>query len=504
MNHSYWLATKPDLRFAPLAGDLTVDAAVVGGGITGITTALLLKQAGKTVALVELRRVGHGVTGNTTAKLTSGHGLVYAKLAQKHGPDVARVYAESNEAGLAKIAELVGTHTIECDFEHADNYVFGTAAADAEHLRAEAQAAQEAGLDAEFVRELALPFPVAGAVRLKDQAQFHPAKYLAALAELIDGNGSHVFEETRATGVEEGNLATVTTNGGTIRAHDVVLATHLPFLDRGLYFAKAHPQMSYAVAAPVKSPPEGMYLSISAPTRSIRTTPRPDSGRLLVLGGEGHPAGTDQDTRRRYEALERDLAGWFAGREPLYRWSAHDYVPVDGLPYIGRLTRLTKRLYVATGFAKWGLTKGTLAAMILTDEILGRPNPWAQAYDAPRLDLTRSFAGLLTANARIGAHFIGDRLRARTLDSIPKGGGAVVRSGLSQLAVHRDDQGQLHALSARCTHLGCIVTWNTAERTWDCPCHGSRFDTDGRVLKGPATADLEQRSVLISDAELPD
>ena len=493
MTRSYWLATKPERRFVPLAGDLTVDVAVLGGGITGVTTALLLKQAGKTVALVELRRVGHGVSGNTTAKLTSGHGLVYAKLARKHGPDVARVYAESNEAGLAKIAELVETHAIECDFERSDNYVYGTAAADAAHLREEALAAREAGLDADFVGELALPFPVAGAVRLRDQAQFHPAKYLAALAELIDGDGSHVFEETRAIGVKEGGPSTVSTSGGTIRANDVVVATHLPFLDRGLYFAKAHPQMSYAVAAPVESPPEGMYLSISEPTRSIRTTPH-GGGRLLVLGGEGHPAGMDGDTRRRYEALEHDLAAWFGG-EPQYRWSAHDYVPVDGLPYIGRLTPLAKRLHVATGFAKWGLTKGTVAAMILTDAILGRPNRWAHSYDASRLDLTRSFAGLLTANARIGARFVADRLSTHTLDSIPKGEGAVVRSGLSQLAVHRDDQGQLHALSARCTHLGCIVAWNTAERTWDCPCHGSRFDTDGCVLEGPATADLEQRSV---------
>jgi glycine/D-amino acid oxidase-like deaminating enzyme/nitrite reductase/ring-hydroxylating ferredoxin subunit len=493
MTRSFWLGTKPDVRFAPLAGDVTVDVAVLGGGITGVTTALLLKQAGKTVALVELRRVGAGVSGNTTAKLTSGHGLNYAKLKRKHGAEVARVYAESNEAGLAKIAELVQTHAIECDFERSDNYVYGTAAADAADLREEARAAQEAGLDADFVGELALPFPVTGAVRLRDQAQFHPAKYLAALAELIDGDGGHVFEETRAVGVKAGAPSTVNTSGGTVRADDVVVATHLPFLDRGLYFAKAHPQMSYAIAAPVESPPEGMYLSISAPTRSIRTTPR-GGERLLVLGGEGHPAGRDGDTRQRYAALERDLAAWFGG-EPQYRWSAHDYVPVDGLPYIGRLTPLTKRLHVATGFAKWGLTKGTLAAMILTDEILGRPNPWAHTYEASRLDLTRSFAGLLTANARIGARFIADRLSAHTLGSIAKGDGAVVRNGRSQLAVHRDDQGQLHALSARCTHLGCIVAWNTAERTWDCPCHGSRFDTDGRVFEGPATADLEQRSV---------
>ena len=494
MTGSFWLATKPDLEFAPLAGDVAVDVAVLGGGITGITTALLLKQAGKTVALVELHRIGHGVTGNTTAKLTSGHGLVYAKLTETHGPDVARIYAESNEAGLAKVVELVGAHGIDCDLERSDNYVYSTAPADAAKLREEVRAAQQAGLNADFVDELALPFTVAGAVRLREQAQFHPAKYLAALAELIDGDGSHVFEETGATGVEEGDPTTVTTNGGTIRANDVVVATHMPFVDRGLHFAKAHPEMSYVVAAPVESPPAGMYLSISEPKRSIRSTPD-RGGRLLLLGGEGHPVGRDADTRRRYDALERDLAGWFGAGDAQYRWSAHDYLPVDGLPYIGRVTGGAKRLHVATGFAKWGMTKGTLAAMILTDEILGRPNPWAQVYDASRLDLTHSIGGLLTANAQVAARFVGDRLSADAIDSIAKGGGAVVRQGLSQLAVHRDDDGQLHALSARCTHLGCIVAWNPAERTWDCPCHGSRFDTDGRVVEGPATDGLEQQTI---------
>ena len=489
MASSYWLATKPELSFAPLEGNLDVDVAVLGGGITGIMTALLLKQEGKTVAVVEAERLAHGVSGNTTAKLTSGHALVYAKL----GASTARVYAESNEAGLAKIAELVEAYEIDCDFERADNYVYSTDAADVSDLRREAEAARAAGLDAEFVTELGVPFAVAGASRVANQAQLHPTKYIAALAQKIDGDGSYVFEQTRATGVDEGDLCTVTTSGGIVEAHHVVLATHLPFLDRGLHFAKAHPQMSYAVAAPVDAPPEGMYLSISQPTRSIRTTPFED-GRLLVLGGEGHGAGQDRDTRRRYEALGLDLADWF-GAQPHYCWSAHDYVPVDGLPYIGRLNGRSKRLFVATGFAKWGLTKGALAAILLTDGILGRPNPWAKTYDAVRFDLRRSLVGFLTENGKIGARFVGDRLAGRGVESIKPGGGAVIRRGLSQLAVSRDDEGELHVLSARCTHLGCIVAWNTAERTWDCPCHGSRFATDGRVVEGPAITGLEPRSL---------
>ena len=327
-----------------------------------------------------------------------------------------------------------------------------------------------------------------------DQAQFHPAKYLAALAELIDGDGSHVFEETRARREGgrpvDGQYEQRDAPGSRCRRrHPSSVSRSRPLLRQG---ASANVVCGRGAGRVVAAGGD-VSLDLEADPFDPDHTTR--WWRLLVLGGEGHPAGRDGDTRRRYEALERDLAAWFDSA-PHYRWSAHDYVPVDGLPYIGRLTPRAKQLHVATGFAKWGLTKGTLAAMIVTDSILGRPNPWAYAYDASRLDLTRSFAGLLTANAQIGARFVADRLNTHPLDAISPGEGAVVRSGLSQLAVHRDDQGELHALSARCTHLGCIVAWNNAERTWDCPCHGSRFDTDGRVLEGPATADLEQRSVL--------
>ena len=489
MQRSLWVETTSQTAYPPLDGEVSVDVAVLGAGITGLTAATLLKEAGKTVAVVESKRVAEGISGYTTAKLTSGQGMIYARLRSKFGPEIARAYAESNEAGLARVASLVEERTLECDFEWTENYVYSERPEDVSALRDEAKAARASGLDASFVTETPLPYPVAGAVRLERQAQFHPRKYLLPLAAAIPGDGSHLFEWTRAVGLRGG---VVRTDRGLVRARNVVVATHLPFLDRGLYFAKAHPSMSYAIAAPVEAGPPGMYISSATPTRSIRTAPE-GAGRVLILGGEGHKPGAEADTRRRYAALEQFLSERFGVGDVRYRWSAHDYQPVDDLPYIGQLTRRSEDVYVATGFAKWGLTKGTLAAMMITEAILGRPNPWASIYDANRVDARRSGRAFVKENAAVGARFVGDRLRPARRDAgeLAPGEGAVVRSGTRRLAVSRDEAGTVHVLSARCTHLGCIVRWNTAERTWDCPCHGSRFTAEGRVTEGPATADLE-------------
>jgi nitrite reductase/ring-hydroxylating ferredoxin subunit len=277
-----------------------------------------------------------------------------------------------------------------------------------------------------------------------------------------------------------------------------VLATHLPFLDRGLFFAKAHPAMSYALAAPTEpaAAPDGMFISTSQPTRSIRTAPDGD-GLLLVLGGEGHKPGADADTTRRYAALEATLAERFGLDDVRYRWSTHDYVPVDDLPYVGALRRGSDRILVATGFAKWGMTKAALSGLILRDAIVGRPNPWAETYAANRLELRHSATSFLKENAVVAARFVADRLSPgrRDAEALRPGDGAVVRDGRRKLAVHRDEAGELHVRSARCTHLGCLVRWNTAERTWDCPCHGSRFAADGSVVEGPAVSPLPREEL---------
>jgi glycine/D-amino acid oxidase-like deaminating enzyme/nitrite reductase/ring-hydroxylating ferredoxin subunit len=493
LNSPLWLS-RADTAYPPLSTEVDVDVAVVGGGITGVTAAYLLKRSGATVALLEMNGIGFGATGYTTAKLTVGHSLVYRGLIDSFGVEPARLYARSNQDAIELVASLVAEHALDCDFERTANYVYAESQSSVEDVRREAEAARAAGVEAELTSETELPYEVAAAVRVDGQAQFHPWKYLAALAWLVDGDGSHVFEGTRATQVRSGTPCVVETPDSRIRARHVVVATQLPFLDRGFFFARAHPTVSYAIAAPSEEAPRGMYISVDQRTRSVRSTPGDDGRRLLIIGGEGHKPGAEPDTQARYDRLEAFMQDRFAAGPAEFRWSTHDYAPVDKLPYIGRLRRGDDRILTATGFAKWGMTKGTLAAALLADTILGRPNEYAELYAADRIDARRSAPLFLKENALVGARFFGDRLRSRDgradAEGLALGEGTIVRVGASQYAVSRSESGELVVLSARCTHLGCIVGWNPADRAWECPCHGSRFAADGTVVQGPATKDL--------------
>ncbi|MDQ3645128.1 MAG: FAD-dependent oxidoreductase [Actinomycetota bacterium] len=494
MHESLWIATTEDPGFPALEGPVDVDAAVVGAGIAGLTTALLLKKAGLRVVVLEMAGICRGTTGHTTAKVSSQHGLVYDTLGSKFGEDGARGYGEANQAGLDLIASLVAEHQIDCDFDRRPSYVYTEQVSQVSQLEQEAQAAQAAGLPAHYTEETELPWPVKAAVRFDDQAQFHPRRYCLALARLIDGDGCQVFEQTRAVDVEEGSPCVVKTERGDVRAPFVVVATHLPFLDRGAFFAKCHPEREYAMAARLEQPaPRGMYVSAEQPTRSIRQQPAVD-GELLVLSGDSHKPGAHEDERTHYDALRQFASERFAVRSFDYEWSTQDYLPVDQLPYIGKLSRRSERIFVATGFKKWGMTNGTVAGVLISDQIQGRENPWSELFDPNRIKPAASGKEFVKENLFVASRFVGDRIKLRgssDLEELQPGDGRVVSAGRRQIAVSRDSEGQLHALSARCTHLGCIVNWNTAEKSWDCPCHGSRFAADGKVLQAPATRPLE-------------
>jgi glycine/D-amino acid oxidase-like deaminating enzyme/nitrite reductase/ring-hydroxylating ferredoxin subunit len=495
---SYWVDSTPAPAFPRLDEPIVVDVAVIGAGIAGITAATLLKEAGKTVALFESKEVLRGVTGYTTAKLTSGHNLVYSAITATFGLEAARFYAEANEAAIAHVAAVAEARKIACDLERTSNYVYSESRSEVDKIRAEVNAARNAGLDVSFVQETPLPFPVAGAVRQEGQAQFHPRKYLLPLAESIPGDGSCVFQETRALSVEDGEPCRVRTNRGEVIARDVIVATHLPIFDRGLYFAKTSPKRSYVLGFPVDEgkAPDGMFISTETPIHSIRHTPF-DGRRLLLVGGEGHKAGQEEDTRRRYASLEEWARARFDVGSVEYRWSTHDNYSADRVPYIGKLGRRSDHVYAATGFNGWGMTNGTVAGILLRDAILGKPNPWAEVYDSTRLPQLGAGRRLVKENANVGFRWLGDRLpgRARSVAELAAGEGGVVSIGGERAAVYKEDDGTLVSLSPVCTHLGCIVGWNTAEKTWDCPCHGSRFDRHGRVIQGPAVQNLPRKNV---------
>jgi glycine/D-amino acid oxidase-like deaminating enzyme/nitrite reductase/ring-hydroxylating ferredoxin subunit len=492
-NPSFWVLTTPKTSYPALTGEIDVDVCVIGAGIAGLTAATLLKRAGKTVAVVESKRIVRGATGYTTAKVTSGHGAIYGDLEDTFGAAGARIYAESNEAALERVAQFVDDDGIDCDFERKANYVFAESQDEVAQLKKEVDAAKRAGLDVSFTAETSLPFDVAGALRLENQAQFHPRKYLLALAETIPGDGSHVFEETTAEDVKG---TTVRTKGGSVRAKDVIVATHMPFEDSGLFFTKAHPHRSYAVAAPIEesAAPDGMFINSGVPTRSVRTI-RDGERTLVQVGGEGHELGDEDDTTRRYRTLEEYLGEHWPQAGPVeYRWSTQDYMSVDRVPYIGRLRRTSAHVFTATGFSKWGMTGGTLAAMLLSDRILGRENPWAELYDAKRIKPKASLKRFVAGNKSAAFHFVSDRLRSDDADieSLGPGDGAIVRKGVRKRAVYRDESGALHVLSPVCRHLYCHVIWNRAEQSWDCPCHGSRYSGEGEVIQGPTVKPLKR------------
>ncbi|MET8771344.1 FAD-dependent oxidoreductase [Streptomyces sp. NPDC004658] len=497
---SYWLRTAPGPSHPALDGDLDVDVAVIGGGIAGLSTAYELARAGRRVAVLEAGRVAAGVTGYTTAKLTAQHTLVYDRLRRTRGAQGARLYARSQSEAIEHAAALAAELGVDCEWETRDAYTYVRDRSRVDEVRAEAEAAREAGLPAVFTTETGLPFPVAGAVRVTGQAQFHPVKYLRAVTADLLARGGEVYERTRVTGLTEGEPCRLTTEAGaTVTARDVVVGTHYPVFDRALLFTRLSPRRELVVAGPLGDGPDphGMYITPDENTRSVRTAPYgPDGQRLLVVTGEHFTPGTG-DPQAGFERL----AGWaevhFPGVRLDHAWATQDNESTDTVPLVGPLHPGARHAYVATGFGGWGLSSGIMAGLLLGALITGRDRAWQELYDPRRLkSVVREAPSLLKTQVEVARHFVGDRLKPPVpVDDLAPGDGALVRSGSERLAVHRDDEGVLHAVSARCTHLGCLVSFNRAERAWECPCHGSRFDVDGRVLQGPAVTPLERRAL---------
>jgi glycine/D-amino acid oxidase-like deaminating enzyme/nitrite reductase/ring-hydroxylating ferredoxin subunit len=491
-NPSLWVGTTEPGDFPVLAGDERADVVVVGAGITGLTTARLLAEQGASVVVIDAGPVCAGATGYTTAKVTSLHGLTYASLARRFDEDRARGYGEANEAAIATVARLVADDGIDCAFERRAHVVYTTEPASAGDVAEEAEVAARLGLPASSSTPSELPFEVAAAVRFDGQAQFHPRAYCLGLAAGILRRGGRIYQGTRARRID-GDERVVTTDHGELRGDAVVVATHLPINEMGAYFARTEPWRSYAIAVEVDGDrPEDMYISVDSPTRSLRT-----AGRHLIVGGEGHKVGDDHDTAEHYANLEAWAREHFAVRQVAYRWSAQDWSPADGIPYIGRMAGHDDGVFVATAFKKWGMTHGTVAGMVISDLVAGRDNPWVEVFDATRLAPRQSLKDVVSANLDVAKRFVGDRLglpdRA-AVDALAPGEGVVARIDGDPVAAYRGDDGVLHTVSATCTHLGCVVSFNPAERSWDCPCHGSRFAaTDGAVLEGPAVDDLPAR-----------
>jgi glycine/D-amino acid oxidase-like deaminating enzyme/nitrite reductase/ring-hydroxylating ferredoxin subunit len=494
-NTSLWIATTTSPSFQSLQGDIRVDVAVVGAGISGLTAAILLKERGKTVAVIEKDGILRGETGHTTAHLTEAVDARYHTIRKDFGREAARLVADASRSSIEQIDAFIRQHNIRCRFRRLPGFLYTEKRRDVAGLKSEAVSASEAGVAAKWVTDVPLPFRTRGAVRFENQAQFHPREYLIALAAKIEGNGSRIFEKTKVVRVEEGDQCVIETESGTIRADSVFVAANVPVNDRFFIHTKLAAYRSYAIALDSGNDhADALFWDTEDPYHYTRWQ-ETDAGRFLIVGGEDHKVGEEDDTEGCYSDLQDYVREKFGATNLRYRWSGQIIEPVDGLPYIGRNTN-SEKAYVATGYAGQGMTFGTVAGMIVADLIAGRSNPWADLFDATRVKVKGAIRDYLSENVDYPKHMILDRVISRDVEgtsasAVAPGEGKIVSVDGKKVALYRSDDGTVRALSPVCPHMGCDVAWNNAERTWDCPCHGSRFTPEGRVVNGPATSDLE-------------
>jgi glycine/D-amino acid oxidase-like deaminating enzyme/nitrite reductase/ring-hydroxylating ferredoxin subunit len=496
----YWSDSAALPAFPALDCDIDVDVAIVGGGITGLSTAYLLASAGKSVAVVERHRCAQIDTGHTTAHLTMATDTRLRELERTFGRTHAQGAWDAGMAAIAQIEAIVREHAIDCSFEWVDGYLHapqGRAdAVEAERFRKEASLATDMGFDASFVTDV--PFVGGPGIRFDHQARFHPRAYLAALVGVIGHKGGRIFESSEATEFSDAPLG-VQANGYWVRCRDLVIATHNPrvgvssYASATLFQTKLALYTSYVVAGrvPLGTIPDALFWDTADPYQYMRLDRR-SGDDLVIVGGEDHKTGQVSDTDACYTRLERALLNMIPETTLTHRWSGQVIETPDGLPYIGRTT---DHQYVATGFAGNGMTFGTLAAMIIADGILQRPNPWVGLFDVERSALRRGAWDYIKENAQYPYYLMRSRFagaEGRSLRAVGRGEGKIVERDGEKLAVYRHPNGTLTIRSATCTHMGCIVAWNSAEQTWDCPCHGSRFALDGQVISGPAETPLSR------------
>ncbi|HAT4313713.1 TPA: FAD-dependent oxidoreductase [Clostridium perfringens] len=474
---SVWSESCKFRKREALNKDIKTDVLVIGAGIAGILTAYMLKQKGREVIVIDASEIASGNTKNTTAKITSQHDLIYSKLITEFGEEKARQYAKANELAIKKYKEIIEDKRIECDFEEKPAYVYSLNEVDV--LKEEAKAAKNLGIDAEFVQEANLPFKIKGAVKFNNQAQFNPLKFLKGISnELV------IYENTRALEIKE-NL--VVTSGGNITAKNIVVATHYPIMNApGYYFMKMHQERSYVLALENTSEIDGMYIDINKEGYSFRTY-----NNLLLLGGISHRTGENEEGGS-YDELRKVAKKLYPKAKEKYYWSAQDCMTIDGIPYIGRYSSETPNIYVATGFNKWGMTSSMVSAMIISDMILEKENDFSEIFSPRRFDLSLSINNIANDLIETAKNFIAQKvyIPSSEIEHIKNGHGGIIEYNGEKVGVYKNKEGKEFFVSTKCTHLGCQLSWNADELTWDCPCHGSRFDYKGRLIGSPATKDL--------------
>ena len=493
-------AQPPRFR-APLDTDTTTDVAIIGAGITGLSTAYLLTKAGRKVTLIDAHDIGQNYSGMTTAHLTSVIDPCYRTIRGYQGRKHAGLAAESHRRAIDLIESICREAAMDCDFRRIDGFLFPHNSHAAKEMEKELEAARKAGLQAELVTQPPWATFRGPCIRFPDQGQFHPVKYMSGLANAIQERGGRIYSGPHATGVEDS--AVITSDQQRIRAQHIVIATYLP-INSVLTALKQTAYLSYAIGLSVSKGyvPSGLYWDTDEPYHYVRLHEMNAQQDVLIVGGEDHKTGRQQENHRPFQNLQAWARSHFpeAG-EVLYQWAGEILEPHDGLALIGKSPDHDAGVFIATGYSGNGMTYGSIAAMLLTDLILGRPNAWAQVYDPGRVSL-RAAAALVAENVGTAGQYASwlTSGHVEPVNELKHGQGGILRQGLKKLAVYKDQDGTVSCHSAVCTHLGCIVEWNDTEQTFDCPCHGSRFSAMGEVLNGPAVRNLEKETLKESSA----
>ncbi|MGB4350845.1 MAG: FAD-dependent oxidoreductase [Tissierellaceae bacterium] len=491
---SYWLESTGRTNYPTLNEDIDVDVLIIGGGMVGLLTAYQLKGQVAKLTIIEAERIVESTTAHTTAKITSQHGLIYHKLISKLGRNLAEQYAQANELAIGHIKEIIDENKIDCDFETQAAYIYTQDEKYLKQIQAEVEAAQSLGIQAEFVDEIPFPMEVRAGMVFKNQAQFHPRKFLLDLAQIVHKNGVQIYEKTRAIELEEGykRYVITTDKGSRILADKVIIASQYPFYNKkSMYYGRIYVERSYILAVKAKEDyPGGMYINAEDPPRSLRSLPTED-GELILVVGENHKPGQSEDTNGHYLNLLNFAQDLFTVEAVPYRWSTQDCLTLDGIPYVGQYASDTPNLYVATGFGKWGMTNSMVSSMILSDLINEGKSPFAEVYDPSRKTIAASAKNFLIQNADVAVQLIEGKLSSTEKDvSLKPGEAIIIEIDGEKVGTFKDEEGELHLINITCTHMGCELKWNKAERSWDCPCHGSRFTYDGDIIQGPAVKPL--------------
>ena len=499
--NSYWIEStkESEKEYQKLSKDLEVDVCIIGAGLTGITSAYYLSDSKLEIAIIDRAGICSHVSGNSTAKITSQHGLFYDYLITSYGLDFAKAYLESNQEAIKNIKNIIKNEKIDCDFSVQDSYVYAFSEKELDNIKKEVAAVQSLDFPCEFVKNIPLSLDCLGAIKFPNQAQFNPRKYALKLSEIISERGVKIYTYTTATKVEKDEESyVISANNNIIRAKHIILATHYPIVNfPGFYFLKMYQSMSYVIAVDTKSElPEGMYINAEIPTYSFRTTPYNDKKLLIIAGGD-HKVGEKIDLENAYETLENKAKELYPQSEVLYRWCTEDCISLDKIPYIGDFSTIMPNLYVATGFKKWGISSSNIASKIISDKILGFRNKYEDIYTATRLEPIKNHEELGNMVKESIKSLITNKLKETpyTIEDINNDEGKIIEIDNKKVGVYKDANGKCYFIKPVCAHLGCELSFNNVEKTWDCPCHGSRYDILGNVICEPAIKNLETPSI---------